>query len=131
MKATPFLFWACALSACVAQDEMPQPGEGARLYAENCAACHGVRADEAAVLVGGEIAPNLSQIAARNDGVFPRAAVLSQIDGFSRGSHAGQVMPAFGADLTGPLVPVDIEGTLTPTPRPLAALLVYLEDIQD
>lgn len=125
--------WAatCALAACVAQNEMPQPSEGAKLYANNCTACHGFRADEEAVLSGGQIAPNLSQIRARNDGVFPRAAVLSQIDGFSRGSHAGQVMPAFGAELTGPLVPVDIDGTLTPTPRPLAALLEYLEDIQE
>ncbi len=118
------------LAACVAQDEMPQPREGAKLYADNCTACHGYRADEEAVLIGGEIAPDLSMISARNSGSFPRAAVLSQIDGFSRGSHAGEVMPAFGAELTGPLVPIDIEGTLTPTPRPLAALLAYLESIQ-
>ena len=133
MKVNQIGVWAvaCTLSACIAQNEMPQPSEGARFYADNCTACHGLRADEDAVLVGGQIAPNLSQIAVRNDGVFPRAAVLSQIDGFSRGSHAGQVMPEFGAELTGPLVPVDIDGTLTPTPRPLAALLVYLEDIQE
>lgn len=121
---------ACALGACVAQNEMPQPSEGAKLYAENCTACHGFRANEEAVLAGGQTAPNLTTISARNGGVFPRAAVLSQIDGFSRGAHAGEVMPEFGAELTGPLVPVDIDGTLTPTPRPLAALLVYLEDIQ-
>ena len=126
-------FWAatCAVAACVAQNEMPQPGEGAKLYADNCAACHGFRANEEAVLSGGQVAPNLSQITARNGGSFPRAAVLSQIDGFSRGSHAGEVMPEFGAELTGPIVPVDIDGTLTPTPRPLAALLAYLEDIQE
>jgi mono/diheme cytochrome c family protein len=110
---------------------MPQPSEGAKLYADNCTACHGFRADEDVVLSGGQVAPNLSQIRARNEGVFPRAAVLSQIDGFSRGSHAGQIMPEFGAELTGPLVPVEVDGTLTPTPRPLAALLAYLEDIQD
>ncbi len=133
MKALYLGLWtaACALSACVAQNEMPQPSEGAKLYADNCTACHGFRADEEVVLAGGQSAPNLSQISARNDGEFPRAAVLSQIDGFSRGSHAGQVMPEFGAELSGPLVPVDIDGTLTPTPRPLAALLAYLEDIQE
>jgi len=133
MKLLHLGLWAttCALAACVAQNEMPQPSEGAKIYANNCTACHGFRADEEAVLAGGEIAPNLSQISARNGGEFPRAAVLSQIDGFSRGSHAGQVMPEFGAELTGPLVPVDIDGTLTPTPRPLAALLAYLEDIQE
>ncbi|WP_050930424.1 c-type cytochrome [Aestuariivita boseongensis] len=133
MKLTYPALWltAFALGACAMQNEMPQPREGAKLFADNCTACHGFRADEEAVLIGGQTAPNLSRISARNGGEFPRAAVLSQIDGFSRGSHAGEVMPEFGAELTGPLVPVDIDGTLTPTPRPLAALLAYLEDIQE
>ena len=124
--------WAvvCGLTACVAANEMPQPREGAKLFADNCTACHGLRGNDEGVLIGGQVAPNLSDIQARNGGTFPRAAVLSQIDGFLRGSHAGQIMPEFGAELTGPLVPVDIDGTLTPTPRPLAALLAYLEDIQ-
>ena len=39
-------------------------------------------------------------------------------------------MPEFGADLSGDLVPLDIDGVLTPTPRALAALLAYLESIQ-
>jgi len=127
----PGLWLAPALLvACVAQNEMPTSSEGARLYANNCTACHGFRGDESAELIGGETAPDLSRISERNGGTFPRAAVLSQIDGFTEGVHANRVMPEFGANLTGELVPVDIDGTLTPTPRPLAALLVYLEDIQ-
>jgi hypothetical protein len=39
-------------------------------------------------------------------------------------------MPQFGALLQGDLVPVEVDGVLTPTPRPLAALLSYLESIQ-
>lgn len=125
-------FWILSLAVvgCVAQNEMPTASEGAKLYADNCTACHGFRADEASELIGGQVAPDLSMIAARNDGVFPRAAMLSQIDGFSRGQHANQVMPEFGLTLTGEMVPVDVDGVLTPTPRPLAALLAYLEDIQ-
>lgn len=118
------------LGACVAQNEMPQPSEGAKIYADNCTACHGFRGDEEAVLIGGQTAPDLSMISARNGGTFPRAEVLSQIDGYTEGTHAGRVMPEFGVELGGDTVPVDIDGTLTPTPRPLAALLAYLEDIQ-
>ena len=118
------------LGACMAPNAMPEPSEGAKVFADNCTACHGFRGDEAGELVGGQTAPDLTMIAARNDGRFPRAEVLSQIDGFTRGEHAGSVMPEFGAILTGDTVPVNIEGNLTPTPRPLAALLAYLEDIQ-
>lgn len=118
------------LGACAMQAEMPQPSEGAKLYANNCAACHGHRAMGDEPLIGGQIAPDLTMLASRNDGTFPRAEVLSQIDGYAKGTHVGRVMPEFGAVLTGETVPVDIEGTLTPTPRPLAALLAYLEDVQ-
>ena len=117
------------VAACAMPDEMPAPSEGARLFADNCTACHGYRADGGA-LIGGETAPDLTEIAARNDGVFPRAAVLSQIDGYAKGTHPARVMPEFGALLGGDTVPVDVDGVLTPTPRPLAALLAYLEDVQ-
>ena len=117
------------LFACTMAAEMPGPSEGAKLFADNCVACHGYRG-EGGELIGGQTAPDLTQIAARNGGVFPRAAVLSQIDGYAKGTHPGRVMPEFGAILSGDLVPVDIDGTLTPTPRPLAALLAYLEDVQ-
>ncbi|MDK3074958.1 c-type cytochrome [Sedimentitalea sp. JM2-8] len=117
------------MAACTV-DEMPGPNEGAMLFADNCAACHGYRAEGGESLIGGEIAPDLTRIAARNDGVFPRAQVMSQIDGYARGKHSKEVMPEFGALLQGDLVPVEVDGTLTPTPRPLAALLAYLESIQ-
>lgn len=116
------------LVAC-AEVSMPGPNEGELLFADNCAACHGYRG-EGGALIGGQSAPDLTQIAARNGGVFPQAEVLSQIDGYGRGKVSAEVMPAFGDLLKGELVPVDIDGTLTPTPRPLAALLAYLEDIQ-
>lgn len=117
------------VGACVTNN-MPEPREGAALFADNCTACHGYRATGDAVLVGGQIAPDLTRIMARNNGVFPRAAVLSQIDGYGRGKVSTAVMPQFGTLLIGDLIPVDVDGVLTPTPRPLAALLRYLESIQ-
>lgn len=126
--------WALAvvplaiLTAC-AENAMPEANEGAMLFADNCTACHGYRA-EGGELIYGQQAPDLTRIAARNGGEFPRAQVLSQIDGYGRGKVAEDVMPEFGDLLKGESVPVDIDGTLTPTPRPLAALLAYLESIQ-
>jgi len=119
-----------ALVAACAPDNMPDPSEGALLFADNCTACHDYRGTGSAVLAGGQAAPDLTRIAARNNGVFPRAEVLSQIDGYGRGKVSSEVMPEFGALLSGDPVPVEVNGTLTPTPRPLAALLAYLESIQ-
>jgi hypothetical protein len=66
------------------------------------------------------------------NGTFPRARVLSTIDGYHRAQVPGQHMPEFGALLKGETVPIDTgDGVMTPTPRPLAALLSYLESIQD
>lgn len=118
------------LVACAVDDEMPGPEEGALLFADNCTACHGYRAEGGESLVGGQVAPDLTRIAARNGGTLPRAQVLSQIDGYGRGKLPAEVMPEFGALLEGELVPVEVDGTMTPTPRPLAALLTYLESIQ-
>lgn len=102
---------------------MPGPDEGATLFADNCTQCHGAGGT-------GGIAPDLTSLAARNGGSFPRAAALSQIDGYGRGGVAADIMPEFGSLLEGPLVPVEVDGVMTPTPRPLAALLAYLESIQ-
>lgn len=121
-----------ALAACKPA-EMPGPPEGRKLFVENCAICHGP-----AGLGDGPFArgltpepKNLTLIRARNGGDFPRARVLSTLDGYTRVDLPGQNMPEFGALLRGDLVPVDTgDGIPTPTPRKLAALLEYLESIQ-
>jgi mono/diheme cytochrome c family protein len=117
------------LVAACATNEMPAASEGEPLFNNNCAACHGYDAT-GGELVAGQVAPNLTRISARNDGVFPRARVLSKIDGYGHGKAPARIMPEFGSLLEGDLVPVEVDGTLTPTPRPLAALLAYLESIQ-
>ena len=124
------------LAGCMSQD-MPDPGEGALLFAENCAMCHGpqgrgdgelareIRAER------GRKPTDLTLLTRRAKGSFPRAEVLSYIDGYTRGRLPEQDMPEFGLLLEGPTVPVDTgDGVLSPVPRPLAALMVYLESIQ-
>ncbi|MCZ4353295.1 cytochrome c [Roseovarius aestuarii] len=120
------------LAACM-QAEMPQPNEGRMLYAENCSQCHGAAGQGDGPWAEGMVpAPHdLTVLAAGNGGSFPRASVLSTIDGYHRAGQPGQPMPEFGLLLQGPTVPVDVgDGVMTPTPRPLAALLAYLESIQ-
>ncbi|WP_137699794.1 c-type cytochrome [Marimonas lutisalis] len=125
-----------ALVGCMSQ-EMPGPGEGALLFAENCAMCHGVTATGDGELARefkaetGRAPSDLTTITRRHKGTFPRAYVLSYIDGYTRGRLPQQNMPEFGLLLEGPEVPLDTgDGVMSPVPRPLAALLAYLESIQ-
>jgi mono/diheme cytochrome c family protein len=110
---------------------MPEPAEGARLYMENCAQCHGPSGKGDGPWAADFTPPPSDLTQLSEDGSFPRARVLSVIDGYDRTGIPGKEMPEFGLLLQGDTVPVDVgDGVLTPTPRPLAALLVYLESIQ-
>ena len=124
------------LGACVSQD-MPGPGEGAALFAENCAMCHGPQGRGDGELAAeikaeqGRSPADLTRLARKGKAGFQRAEVLSYIDGYTRGRLPEQNMPEFGLLLNGPTVPVDTgDGLMSPVPRPLAALMVYLESIQ-
>ena len=132
LKSAAATLFLLATAACMPR-EMPEVAQGRALFQTNCVICHG------ATGVGdGELAPDLSppaadltQITARNGGTFPVVSVLSTIDGYTRMSAPGQDMPEFGLLLQGDTVPVDTgDGVFSPTPRPLAALLSYLELIQ-
>ncbi|MCE8510269.1 cytochrome c [Ruegeria pomeroyi] len=130
MRAIPATALILAvIAACARIDAMPGPAEGEKVFAANCVACHDYRGQGAELSGGGE-APDLTRIAERRDGDFPRAEILTKIDGYGRGKVPSEIMPSFGALLEGELVPVEIDGVMTPTPRPLAALLTYLESIQ-
>lgn len=116
------------LAACV--DE--QPADGRSLYLENCAACHGVDATgngQVARELGVE-APDLTQISARNGGIFPRDAVMSTIDGYEAGQHLSGAMPEFGAGDMGDTVIVENDGLGTPVPFKLLVLTDYIETLQ-
>lgn len=116
------------LTACVTQ-EMPTEEDGARLFADNCVACHG-RGGTGDGPLAAELRPrpaNLTNLFVRG---YDRTRVLSVIDGYQRAGHTA--MPEFGAVLASDTVPVELDdGRLSPVPRQLAALLFYLESIQE
>ena len=125
---------AAALAGCTEEPaEMPGPQDGAALYRQTCADCHGADARGGGPLAQEmEISPkDLTRISERNGGAFPRARIMSIIDGYARSDMTGPGMPEFGALLEGDLVPFDSgDGIQTPTPRKLVALLEYLESVQ-
>ena len=130
MKYLMPLLLLMGVVACV-QVSMPEAPEGQVLFAENCAQCHGPsgRGNGPWAASLNPRPADLTQLS--ENGVFPRARVLSVIDGYDRTGLPGHQMPEFGLLLRGDTVPVDVgDGVLTPTPRPLAALLIYLESIQ-
>ena len=117
------------LVAC-AGSEMPEPDEGARLFAENCVMCHGTDArgnGELAKEIRAELGrrpADLTTIARRNKGVFPRAEVLSYVDGYTRGRLPQQNMPEFGLLLEAAALaaapPPARNPEVAPTPAPAA-----------
>lgn len=117
------------LAACVEETEI----SGRMAFAESCAGCHGTDAMGAGDF-GRELIrqpPDLTTLARRNGGVFPRDYVMSTIDGYARGTHFSAAMPEFGAGDMGPVVIVEnADGTGTPIPARLLALADYLEGLQ-
>lgn len=130
MKHLVPLLTLIVVAACM-QVSMPEPPEGQAVFAENCAQCHGPSGKGDGPWAA-SLSPRPADLTQLSDnGVFPRARVLSVIDGYDRTGLPGHEMPEFGLLLRGDTVPVDVgDGVLTPTPRPLAALLAYLESIQ-
>ncbi len=119
---------ALGLAACV-----EEPVDGRTAFMADCASCHGANGKG-----GGPAAralavapPDLTQIAARNGGIFPRNQVMSTIDGLDRGAHFSTAMPEFGAGDMGDTVIVEEDGLGTPVPMRLLVLAEYLESIQE
>ena len=111
---------------------MPEPDEGHAFFAANCTSCHGQsgRGDGALAANLSPKPSDLTTLAQKNQGTFPTARALAYIYGDPEQAHLARVMPQFGGAMADDLVPVEINGTLTPTPRVLAAMLTYLESIQ-
>lgn len=118
---------ALTLAACVKE---PETGPG--LYQAECAACHGADARGNGPMARGldTVPPDLTRIAARNGGVFPRDRVMSTIDGLQRDAHFSLAMPEFGAGDMGATVIVEENGLGTPVPTRLLMLTDYLEILQ-
>ncbi|KIN78029.1 c-type cytochrome [Sulfitobacter mediterraneus] len=133
----PFVFslalsGGCALLLACAPNAMPEAGDGAAFFAENCVSCHGTSGQGDGPLAAGldRKPTDLTLLARANGGSFPTARALSYIYGDPEQGHLARVMPQFGGAMADDLVPVDVDGVMTPTPRALAGLLAYLEAIQ-
>lgn len=115
------------LAACVEDADT-----GPSLYQAECAGCHGADARGDGPFARGldRTPPDLTLIAARNGGVFPRDQVMSTIDGLQRDAHFSVAMPEFGAGDMGETVIVEEDGLGTPVPTKLLMLTDYLEILQ-
>lgn len=130
MHARPILTAALVLAnAFPAMAE----SEGAQLYLRYCATCHGLDAAG-----NGPMAPNLvlqppdlTMLAARNDGSFPVFRVVSRIDGRDPLIAHGSPMPVYG-DLFDTRMVTIRDGTGQPilTNAPIADLVAWLREIQ-
>ncbi|MDP3861791.1 MAG: c-type cytochrome [Phaeovulum sp.] len=127
MLARPLLLALATLplAACL---PAPVP-TGAADYAAFCAACHGPtgKGDGLRAYGLGKPLPDLTSIAARNGGSFPRAKVMTQIWGYARATPTPG-MPTFSTLLEGRTVLYDSgDGILTPTPLRLVQLAEFVE----
>ena len=109
------------------------PTTGRMLYAENCAACHGVDATGNGPAAGHltTTPPDLTQIAARRNGVWPMLEVMGIIDGYTKSTAPREEMPALSDFREGELVVFDTgNGRTSRAPANLLAIARYLETIQ-
>ena len=135
MKTRSAVWLIPLLGLLVACNEkaMPDAPDGRAFFAENCVACHGASGkgdgvDSANLAVQ---PVDLTLLSRNKGGTFPKARALSYIYGDPDKGHLARVMPQFGVVMAADLVPVEIDGVFTPTPRALAGLLFYLESIQE
>ena len=108
--------------------------EGARLYQQHCATCHGAEATGDGPMAAALILqpPDLTALAAGNDGVFPTARVARRIDGRDPLVSHGSPMPVYGPFFEGDDTAIRVEtGQPMMTSRPVADLVAYLEGVQD
>lgn len=126
MKQFP-LIGLVALAACV-----EEPIDGQRAFAQDCAGCHGASGMGDGPLAAGLVPPppDLTQLSARNGGIYPADYVMSTIDGLNRTPHFSAAMPEFGAGDLGETVIVERDGLGTPIPIRLLAISDYLEALQ-
>lgn len=123
------------LAACVLPGaETEEQTTGAADYAEFCAACHGPGGKGDGEMAEGlaQRPADLTQLSAKNGGVFPATRVMAQIWGYTGGKDGERVMPKFAALLDGALVPYDGgDGIASPTPIRLVELAEHLKALQD
>ena len=129
-RVIPIICAALALGGCVADAPRATPGQDT--FDSLCTTCHG-RTGRGDGPIAGDlpVAPaDLTMLAARNGGVFPRDRVIAQIYGYP-GRYHSAIMPEFGPLFDGATVTVTTaDGAQVETPRALVQLVDYLETLQ-
>lgn len=124
------LVLGCLAAPLAAQDAE----EGARLYQQHCATCHGIDGAGDGPMAPALILqpPDLTALAAGNDGVFPTTRVAMRVDGRDPLVSHGSPMPVYGPFFEGDDTAIKVEtGQPMMTSRPVADLVAYLAGIQE
>ena len=123
-----------AAAACTPQESPSVSRDtGRAIFAENCASCHGPAAKGSGPAAQGLKTPpaDLTRIAARRNGVWPRLEVMSIVDGYTRRTNPRDGMPVISGLTKGPLVDFDTGNGITKqVPARLVAVVTYLESVQ-
>lgn len=126
---------ALSLAGCVETEKVPT---GAEDFGDFCSACHGLsgKGDGEAAAALARKPADLTQLSAKNGGVFPGTRVMAKIWGYTGVAPGRQdnasPMPEFGPLLQGELVPYDGgDGIPTPTPLRLVQIADYLKTLQE
>ncbi len=103
--------------------------DGKQAYLEDCSLCHGTggKGDGPLERDLAKAPADLTTLAARYDGVYPRDYVMSTIDGLHRQASFSADMPEFGAGDMGEIVMIGS----TPIPARLLALANYIGTLQE
>jgi mono/diheme cytochrome c family protein len=107
--------------------------QGEITFQFHCATCHGLEGTGNGPMAGAlTLQPtNLTQLNARNDGVFPITRVIMRIDGRDPLVSHGSSMPIFGDFFEGYDVALKTEtGQPIMTSKPIVDLMAYLETLQ-
>ena len=129
MRLAPTVLALTLAAPAFAQDAAP----GQELYLSRCAACHGVGATGDGPVAGLRTmpVPDLTMLAARNGGLFPRAEVVRTIDGRQMLVGHGGPMPVFGRMLGGGSAVIDgPDGSVIETKGDVLEIARYLEGLQ-
>ena len=122
-----FLTAGIGIAPVNAADYLAMPGD--QLYRRFCASCHGVEAhgDGPVAQSFATKIPDLTLIARRHGGEFPRDSVERAIDGRQKiASHGAYTMPVWGEDFSQIGDPNAEQTTRTM----IARLVDYLETLQ-
>lgn len=119
-------------SMAVAQDAADEFKAGKEEYMVACAACHGETGDgngPIATMFKSKV-PDLTQISAANDGVFPLLKVIQVIDGRAVIRAHGNPMPVFGRRFTGEVWDTALLGAEAIARGRVLELALFIQSIQ-